>query len=146
MVYTFASSDPGVQSLVLTVTCASFFAWHQAVVPLRSQQSQTLQTVLQFCLVGVALSELPFTIELEKGVAPVAARATFRSDDLGHRMQTAFRVVVPALAVAWTYFAEWAFGRTTKAEGCGVQLRQVLHRWRHRQSLRLAKAAGVGSL
>ena len=68
MVYTFASSDPGVQSLILTLLCVGFFAWHLLTAPLRSQQSQTLQSMLLACLVGVALSELPFTIQLEKGV------------------------------------------------------------------------------
>jgi hypothetical protein len=105
MVYTFMSSEPGVQSLVLSTLCMFFGFWHLSMTPLRNLQSQTLQTVLLFCLAGLALSELPFTIQLEKGTAsvPGSTRASFASDALSRRMQIALGVVVPALAGLWAF-------------------------------------------
>lgn len=103
MVYTFMSSQPGVQSLILTMLCMLFGFWHLAMSPLRNPQSQTLQTVLLFCLAGVALSELPFSIQLEKGTAPGFSGASFASDTLSRRIQTTLRVVVPALAGLWAF-------------------------------------------
>jgi hypothetical protein len=144
LIYTFASSDPGVQSLLLTLTCTAFLAVHLLMLPLRSQQSQTLQSMLLFCLVGVAMSELPFTIQLEKGVASSQAGVKFSSDTVGRWMQVAFRVVLPVMAVVSTYVVEWVFGQRVGSLECGYRLRQALVRWRHRRSRRLAKAAGVG--
>lgn len=100
MVYTFMSSQPGVQSLVLTLLCVFFGFWHLIMSPLRNPQSQTLQTVLLFCLAGVALSELPFAVQLEKGTSPGSAVA---SDAFSQRIQTTLRVVVPALAGVWAF-------------------------------------------
>ncbi len=103
MVYTFMSSQPGVQSIILTLLCVLYGFWHLAMRPLRNPQSQTLQTVLLFCLAGVALSELPFTIQLEKGTSPGSTGASFASDALSRRIQTALRVVVPTLAGLWAF-------------------------------------------
>lgn len=139
MVYTFASSDPGVQSLFLTLLCVGFFAWHLLTAPLRSQQSQTLQSMMLLaCLVGVALSELPFTIQLEKGVAPNETHVTFTSDTAGRRMQTAFRVVLPGIAVAWAHATDWVLYR---AGGYRAVFRQGVLRWRRRQAAK--KTAGA---
>ncbi len=124
MVYTFAS-DPGVQSLFLTLICLGFFSWHLVLAPVRCHQTQALQSILLACLVGVALSELPSTIQQEKGVAPNETRVTFTSDIVGQRMQTAFGVVLPGLAVAWAFAIEWVL---EKSGGCRKALRDVLRR------------------
>lgn len=132
MAFTFGSSSPGSQSLFLTLLCVTFLACHLVVVPLRSQQSQTLQTVLLFCLVGLALSELPFAVQLEKGTPPNVAGVVFASDTVAQLMHSVFGVGVPALAVAWAYVGELVCGGPG---GCRRLARLVPRRWYKPQAL-----------
>jgi hypothetical protein len=60
LIYTFGSSFPGLQSLVLTFLCATFTLLHCLVAPLKNDRAQLLQAMLLFCLTVVALCGTPF--------------------------------------------------------------------------------------
>ncbi len=118
LVFTFGTPYPGVQSIVLTSLCLVYEVLHLVFRPMRSQESQTLQTILLLCLALVALSGTPFTEALERGAAPSGATQpeprstsfnskTFPSDNLASNMQLVFGVLVPFLALAWSYLGSW---------------------------------------
>jgi hypothetical protein len=111
LVFTFASSQPGVQSLVLNLLCVAFLVAHGVVAPLANPQSQALQTTLLACLAAVALSGTPFADALDRSaVVAVSSKAT-AADDVSHTVRVVGGVAVPALAVAWAYLGEWVIGR-----------------------------------
>jgi hypothetical protein len=102
LVFTFGSQEPGVQVLVLVLLCVGVLVAHCVIVPLRSPEAQSLQTVLMVCLTLTALCSSPFATTLESGSAghigastqPYAAASLLR-DIVG--------VPVPAVAVAWSF-------------------------------------------
>jgi hypothetical protein len=64
-VFTFASSRPAEQYLVLTLLTAGYLVLHLRMTPMQDGRAQGLQSVLLSCLAGVALSGAPFAITLE---------------------------------------------------------------------------------
>ncbi len=111
--FTFASSHPGVQSLVLTLLCVLYTVVHCLASPLRRKQAQALQTVLLVCLVVVALSGTPFAEALEKAALsnPSGSSITTESDRMAVVMQTAFGVLVPLVAVVVAHAGPWILKR-----------------------------------
>jgi hypothetical protein len=115
LVFTFGSPYPGGQAIVLTSLCVVFEVLHLAFRPLRSQESQTLQTILLLCLALLALSGTPFTDALERGSPPSGSSLqpedapvkTYPSDWLARQMQLAFGFVVPFIALVWSYLGAW---------------------------------------
>ncbi len=76
--------------------------------PCSTAQSQTLQSVLLFCLAALALSSTPFAGTLEAALAaPTGARTTPSSTGtLVAKLQLVFGVVVPGAAVVWAFAGE----------------------------------------
>ncbi len=71
-------------------------------------QSQTLQTVLLFCLAALALSSTPFADTLEAALASPSGAPSLStpSSTLAARLRLAFGVAVPGAAVAWAFIGE----------------------------------------
>ena len=95
LVYTFGSSDPGGQALVLTTLCILYLVLHATAQPLRRPESQGLQLVLLVCLcVRGLVGALQEGVALAGGVVqPGGARP----------LGLVFSVVVPMLAGVWAY-------------------------------------------
>jgi hypothetical protein len=95
LVFTFGSSQPGTQSLVLTLLCFLFVVAHCILKPMWNTAAQTLQTILLSSLTLVALS------------CTVTALGTGTTDPgsstVAQRMQVACGVVVPLAAFAWAH-------------------------------------------
>ena len=64
-VFTFASSRPAEQCLLLIALTVGYLVLHLRMTPMQDGRAQGLQSVLLSCLVGVALSGAPFAITLE---------------------------------------------------------------------------------
>jgi hypothetical protein len=88
-VFTFASSHPAAQCLVLTLLAVACLVLHLRLAPMHDGRAQGLQTVLLSSLVGVALSGAPFAITLEaaapspRGSLEVPAEAVARVLQVG---------------------------------------------------------------
>ena len=138
LVFTFGSSHPGVQALILSVLCIGYGVLHGAVHPTRSATSHTLQTLLLLCLAIVALSCTPFSDALERGASTATAPSTAlgadsstQSDVLVRRLQTVFGVIVPAVALAWALVGRFVWGWVrTAAPVVGLACRVWVHQVR----------------
>ncbi len=71
--------------------------WHALL------QSQALQTVLLFCLAVLALSGTPIADALEAALASPTGAPSTPSFTLASQLQLVFGIVVPVVAVVWTY-------------------------------------------
>lgn len=118
LVYTFLSSFPGIQALVLATMCAVFCAVHNLCRPLRSPQAQSLQGVLLLCLTVRALVGV-----LQEGVALGGGSGSAAPTGVKPLM-VLFSVVVPLLAAAWAFLAHrvavpaaWCRA-TARSSGC----------------------------
>ena len=114
-VATVASSQPGVQAIVLTLLCLGYTVLHVVVAPMRSAQSNALQTALLVCLTTVALSGTPLGDALERAASMNDASTS--SDSLATRLQLWFGVVAPACAVVVAYVAPAAAASWRKTVG-----------------------------
>lgn len=125
MVSTFVSTQPGVQSLLLSLLTLTFALLHLAAAPLRNRQSHLLQACLCLCLAVVALGGAPFADALARsadtpGTAasrPVAlgpgAQAWDAADTFARALFTACGTVVPLVALGLAYVGPWA-GRVVR--------------------------------
>jgi hypothetical protein len=90
-VFTFASSRPAEQCLLLIALTVGYLVLHLRMTPMQDGRAQGLQSVLLSCLVGVALSGAPFAITLEaatpspQGSLAVPGAAVARQLQVGHR-------------------------------------------------------------
>lgn len=95
LVFTFGSSRPQAQSLILTLLCFLFVVAHCTLRPMRTTEEQALQTVLLSALTLVALS---CTITSSGSTTSDPESALF-----AQRMQVVFGVAVPLVAFAWAH-------------------------------------------
>ena len=104
VVFAFMASVPGVQSMVLTLLCVCFLALHLTYRPMRDAGAQRLQTVLLFCLTGVALSGLPMAVVRQQAAA--ASQLGFRGalDLLTLWLYAFCAYLVPISATLWILF------------------------------------------
>ncbi len=132
--FTFGSSQPTSQAVVLSLLCVLYSLLHLRWIPMRSTPAQTLQALLLLSLTVVAISGVPSVgglgpplpnagsvrgVASHDGEATVAdsvvrgtgfeahtdpaADVTTSPEALVQGLRTAFGVVVPALAVTWSY-------------------------------------------
>ncbi len=95
MVFTFGSSQPALQSLVLTLLCFLYVLVHCVVRPMWNMAAQSLQTSLLGSLSLVALSctvTANPSVDMDPGT-----RAT------AERLQFACGVVVPLVVFGWAH-------------------------------------------
>jgi hypothetical protein len=97
LVFTFGSSRPGAQSLILTLLCFLFAMAHGILRPMRTSEEQTLQTILLSALTLVALSCT--VTSTGSGSARLDAGTTV----FAQRIQVTFGVAVPLAAFAWAH-------------------------------------------
>ena len=108
LVFTFGSSRPGAQSLILTLLCFLFTVAHCILRPMRTTEEQTLQAILLSTLTLVALSCT--VTSTGSGSARLDAGTTV----FAQRIQLTFGVAVPLAAFAWAQM--WSrVGQTTAA-------------------------------
>ena len=99
MVYTFDAAQPSAQAVVQSVLCIAFVVGHVIATPLRDRDSQTLQTVLLFCLAVVAVCGTPLAVLSESA----QSASLSSSDSLVQRLRVAFGVVIPLLGIGLAY-------------------------------------------
>lgn len=105
LVFTFVpASAPATQSLVLTLLCVGFLVAHTTASPFVDPQSQTLQTVLLYCLIAVSLSSMPGAISVE-AVCSGGINKTTPVYSTSQVLQLWVGVVIPlcALTVSYTH-------------------------------------------
>ena len=113
VVYAFGSSQPGVQSLILTLLCLMYTVLHCVLAPLRNPEANTMQTWLLVCLTVVALSGTPAADSAQRAVASVDSTA---SDSLASQLQLLFGIAIPVVVIAWAFGGPvlWANRRNCK--------------------------------
>jgi hypothetical protein len=79
--------------------------------PCGALQAQGLQTVLLLCLATLALCSTPFADTLEAAFASPTGAPQTPAATLADRLQVAFGVVVPGLAILWAYVGKWVVAR-----------------------------------
>ena len=99
IVFTFWSSDPGAQTMVLTLLCLAYSALHLSVKPLHVAEAHTLQATLLLCLTGVSIASTPYADALTNE----AARSTAHVSTLAEGLLTVFGLAIPVAALVWAY-------------------------------------------
>ncbi len=103
LAFTFGTSQPQLQWMLSTLLSLLFLSVHSAASPMADPRTQSLQSVLMFCLVVVAVSGSHTAYS--RGATTSSLSDTPTSTGTGRLLGQVFGVVVPALALAWAHRA-----------------------------------------